>query len=202
MLKPVGVTVASALLSGSEELYELFFGDRDNPFSDDDGALLENLERPIVENIDEQWLQPENEIEEDLMEVFTEGSLLVSDGVWRLTYTEQDSEDNRVKTVLSFHEDTPGSVSMCRTGAINTTFLFDEGKRTKCIYSLPFGAMDFTIFTLFVDNRLATENKLVLDYCLEIRGSSLEHRRVSVTLTERTPLSVPREQPLDGTKKL
>ena len=203
MLKPVGVTVRSVLLGSSEELYELFFGGHENSIPDDDSALLEALERPVAERLDAEFLRAEPEVpEEDAMEIFTEGRLHVSDGLVRLSYTEQDDGSEELKTILSFREAEPKCVSMSRSGAINTTFLFEVGKRTKCVYNLAFGAMELTIFTLSVDNRLLEEGVLVLDYCIEIRGSNVERRVVTVRTSERGRLSVPREQPLDGKTKL
>ena len=194
MLKPVGVTVRSVQYSSSEELYELFFGASEAALPDEDGALLEALERPVVDRLDPKWLVEEKEEdEEDALEIFTEGRLHVSDGLVRLSYVEQDEGDAEVKTILSFLENSPKNVVMSRSGAINTTFVFEVGKRTKCVYNLPFGAMELTIFTLSVDNRLLEEGLLVLDYFIEIRGSSVEHRAVTVSLSERKRHSVPRE---------
>ena len=194
MLKPVGVTVRSVLLGSSEELYELFFGGHENSIPDDDSALLEALERPVAERLDAEFLRAEPEVpEEDAMEIFTEGRLHVSDGLVRLSYTEQDEGSEELKTILSFREAEPKCVSMSRSGAINTTFIFEVGKRTKCVYNLPFGAMELTVFTLAVDNRLLEDGILVLDYFIEIRGASVEHRAVTVRVAERERLSVPRE---------
>lgn len=195
MLKPVGVTIKSIQYSSSEELYELFFGaNADDSLPEEDGSLLAALEKPVVDRLDPKWLREElEEEEEEVLEIFTEGRLHVSDGLVRLSYTEQDEGEGTVKTILSFGENTPKSVAMSRSGAINTTFLFEVGRRTKCVYNLAFGSMELTIFTLAVDNRLLDEGKLTLDYCIEIRGASVEHRAVTVTLTERERLSVPRE---------
>ena len=194
MLKPVGVTVRSVQYSSSEALYELFFGANEAALPDEDGALLEALERPVVDRLDPKWLVEEQEEDgEDALEIFTEGRLHVSDGLVRLSYVEQDEGDAEVKTILSFLENNPKNVVMSRSGAINTTFVFDVGKRTKCVYNLPFGAMELTIFTLSVDNRLLEEGSLTLDYFIEIRGSSVEHRAVTVSLSERKRHSVPRE---------
>lgn len=194
MLKPVGVTVRSVQYSSSEELYELFFGANDNIPVDEDDALLAALERPVVERLDAEWLRAEQEPqEEDTVEIFTEGRLHVSDGLVRLSYTEQDEGESEVKTILAFLENSPKNVTMSRSGAINTTFVFEVGKRTKCVYNLPFGAMELTVFTLAVDNRLLEDGILVLDYFIEIRGASVEHRAVTVRVAERERLSVPRE---------
>lgn len=194
MLKPVGVTIISKQYSYSEEMYDLFFANGDEPDrTEDDEALLAALERPVTSKLDPEFLRQETENPEDVIEVFTEGRLHVADGHVRLTYTEHDEETGEIKTVISFPESAPGNVIMTRGGAINTTFIFEVGKRTKCVYNLAFAAMELTILTLRVDNRLITDGSLTLDYCIEIRGASVEHRSVTVTLSERSHLSVPKE---------
>lgn len=195
MLKPVGIKITSTQCSASEELYETFFGS-DRAQTEEDDALLAALERPVTERLDERWLREEpDETEEDVMEVFAEGSLLVSDGDVRLTYRERDAEGNaEVRTVLSFAPQNPAYVTMSRTGAVNTAFIFEVGKHTKCVYDLTFGAMELTVFTVSVDNRLVEDGALTLDYCIEIRGADVERRRVKIELSDRAPVRVPRER--------
>ena len=201
MLKPVGVTIRSTQYDINEDLYNLFFGnDRDVDLCDED--LLATLEAPVVERMDPEWIRGEDE-EDDTVEVFTRGGLHVADGIVRLSYTEYDERgENEVKTVITFSEKEPKNVVMSRTGAVNTAFIFEVGARTKSVYNLPFGALELTVFTIEADNRLVDEGTLVLDYCIEIRGSTAERRRVAITVTPQTPLSVPREQPLDGKDNL
>ena len=197
MLKPVGVTIRSTQYDINEDLYNLFFGnDREVDLGDED--LLATLEAPVVERMDPEWIRGEDE-EDDTVEVFTRGGLHVADGIVRLSYTEYDEQgENEVKTVITFSEKEPKNVVMSRTGAVNTAFIFEVGARTKSVYNLPFGALELTVFTIDADNRLMEEGTLVLDYCIEIRGSTAERRRVAITIAPQTPLSVPREQPLDG----
>ena len=201
MLKPVGVTIRSTQYDINEDLYNLFFGnDREVDLCDED--LLATLEAPVVERMDPEWIRGEDE-EDDTVEVFTRGGLHVADGIVRLSYTEYDERgDNEVKTVITFSEKEPKNVVMSRTGAVNTAFIFEVGARTKSVYNLPFGALELTVFTIEADNRLVDEGTLVLDYCIEIRGSTAERRRVAITIAPQTPLSVPREQPLDGKDNL
>ena len=201
MLKPVGVTIRSTQYDINEDLYNLFFGnDREVDLGDED--LLATLEAPVVERMDPEWIRGEDE-EDDTVEVFTRGGLHVADGIVRLSYTEYDERgENEVKTVITFSEKEPKNVVMSRTGAVNTAFIFEVGARTKSVYNLPFGALELTVFTIEADNRLVDEGTLVLDYCIEIRGSTAERRRVAITIAPQTPLSVPREQPLDGKDNL
>ena len=193
MLKPVGVTIVSKQYSYSEELYDLFFADRDgDDMPEEDGALLAALERPVTQNLDPKWLREEQE-DEDVIEIFTEGRLHLSDGMIRLSYTEHDADSGEVKTVLSFSEKTPTLVTMSRSGAVNTTFVFEVGKRTKCVYNLMFAAMELTVFTIGIDNRLLTDGVITIEYCIEVRGSNVERRAVTTKIADRVPFNPPRE---------
>ncbi len=185
MLKKVGVTILSEQYSVSDELYNAFCAASDNDdFEEDDEEAL----FAALENVREGTQSPPladgaADGEDDTIEIFTEGALRISDGVVTLTYTEvEESGLGKVKNTLRFHESDPKTVSMVRFGEINTTFLFEERKRTKCVYNMPFGAMELTIRTVSVDNRLVEEGVLSLDYYIEIRGANAEHKCVTVTL--------------------
>ena len=122
---------------------------------------------------------------DETIEIFTEGSLRIADGAVTLTYTETDVEgEGTLKTNIRFYQNEPKSVNMIRFGDVNASFFFEEHRRTKCLYNLPFGSMELTIRTVRVDNRLVEDGVLVLDYYIEIRGASAEHKRVTITLRQ------------------
>ena len=184
MLKKVGVNILSEQYSVSDELYNAFCqAAGDDPEEDDEEALFAALERVSEGAPNTNFAAEEPSEDEGTIEIFTEGSLRIADGAVTLTYTETDTEGaGTLKTTLRFYENAPESVSMVRFGEINAAFLFEPHKRTKCVYNLPFGAMELTIRTVRVDNRLVKDGVLVLDYYIEIRGASAEHKCVTVTL--------------------
>lgn len=185
MLKKVGVYLLSEQFSVSDELYNAFcIGSEGDDFDEvDEEALFAALER--VSNGEGQktdFLAAEQPEDDGTIEIYTEGSLRSADGAVTLTYTETDPETGvTLKTVIRFYENEPQAVNMVRFGDVNASFFFEPHKRTKCVYNMPFGSMELTVRTLRVDNRLVEDGVLVLDYFIEIRGASAEHKRVTIT---------------------
>ena len=186
MLKKVGVTIHSEQYSVSDELYNAFCQgmDSDDFSEEDEESLFAALETVRQGQSNNGFpAEPAEEDENDTMEIFTEGRLKIRDGEVTLTYTEtEESGFDHLETVLRFSESSPEVVSMIRFGEVNASFLFESHKRTKCVYNMPFGALELTIRTVRVDNRLVSDGILVLDYYIEIRGANAEHKCVTITL--------------------
>ena len=183
MLKKVGVYITSEQFSVSDELFNAFLRAGDDDFEDEDEESLFAALDCVSEGKPNADFPAEERDDDGTIEIFTEGSLRIADGAVTLTYTETDAENNgTLKTTLRFYENEPESVNMIHFGEVNTSFLFEPHKRTKCVYNLPFGAMELTIRTTRVDNRLVEDGTLVLDYYLEIRGANAEHKRVTINL--------------------
>ena len=185
MLKKVGVNIHSVQYSVSDELYDAFCqaADPDSFVEDDEESLRAALETVREGQLHTEFRTEPPREEEDILEIFTEGALRISDGIVSLTYTEtEESGMNNMKTTLRYKESEPESVCMLRFGEINASFLFETGKRTKCVYNMPYGALELTIRTVNVENHLVDEGRLVLDYYIEIRGANAEHKCVTITL--------------------
>jgi len=186
MLKKVGVTITSVQYSVSDEIYNAFC-EEDN--AEEFAAHEEALEAALANvtqgqsNTSLSQLPPEEE--SDTLEIFTEGRLLVQNGAVSLIYTETEmSESAETKTTIRFLEKEPKNVSMLRLGEVNTAFLFEEGVRTKCVYNMSYGSLELTIRTVRVDNRLLEDGCLVLEYFIEIRGASAEHKCVTIKIRQ------------------
>lgn len=184
MLKKVGVHILSEQFSVSDELYNAFcLGAEGDDFEEWDEEALSAALGYVSEGTENGTDFPADEPQDDgTIEIFTEGSLRSADGAVTLTYHETDVEnDVTLKTVLRFYENEPQAVNMVRFGEVNASFFFEPHKRTKCVYNMPFGAMELTVRTLRVDNRLVEDGVLSLDYIIEIRGADAEHKRVTIT---------------------
>ena len=186
MLKKVGVNILSEQFSISEELYGAFCRAAGDDFDEaDEEALFAALEAVTLGDPAGTDFPAEEAQNDETIEIFTEGSLRIADGAVTLTYTETDVEgEGTLKTNIRFYQNEPKSVNMIRFGDVNASFFFEEHRRTKCLYNLPFGSMELTIRTVRVDNRLVEDGVLVLDYYIEIRGASAEHKRVTITLRQ------------------
>ena len=116
-------------------------------------------------------------------EMLMEGTLLISDFRVELLYAESELTGMQGSvTAIGFEPLNPGLVSMVRTGPVRTAMTFEEGKRHICLYNTPFSEFEVCVRTIKVNNRLLQENKLELDYLIEIHGAQAEHCKMTVTV--------------------
>ena len=116
-------------------------------------------------------------------EMLMEGKLLVAGHRVELVYAESELTGMQGSvTAIGFEPSNPDLVSMVRTGPVRTAMTFEEGKRHICLYNTPFSEFEVCVRTLKVNNRLLEENKLELDYLIEIHGAQAEHCKMTVTV--------------------
>ena len=116
-------------------------------------------------------------------EMLMEGKLLVAGHRVELVYAESELTGMHGSvTAIGFEPSNPDLVSMVRTGPVRTAMTFEEGKRHICLYNTPFSEFEVCVRTLKVNNRLLEENKLELDYLIEIHGAQAEHCKMTVTI--------------------
>jgi uncharacterized beta-barrel protein YwiB (DUF1934 family) len=112
-----------------------------------------------------------------------EGKRLTSEKRVELVYAESELTGMQGSiTAIGFDRANPDLVSMIRTGPVRTAMTFEEGKRHICLYNTPFSEFEVCVRTIKVHNRLLEENKLELDYLIEIHGAKAEHCKMTVTL--------------------
>lgn len=116
-------------------------------------------------------------------EMLMEGKLLTSTHRVELVYAESELTGMQGSlTAIGFDRANPDLVSMIRTGPVRTALTFEEGKRHVCLYNTPFSEFEVCVRTIKVNNRLLEENKLELDYLIEIHGAQAEHCKMIVTV--------------------
>lgn len=116
-------------------------------------------------------------------EMLMEGKLLTSTYRVELVYAESELTGMQGSlTAIGFDRANPDLVSMIRTGPVRTAMTFEEGKRHICLYNTPFSEFEVCVRTIKVNNRLLEENKLELDYLIEIHGAQAEHCKMTVTV--------------------
>ena len=116
-------------------------------------------------------------------EMLMEGKLLTSTYRVELVYAESELTGMQGSlTAIGFNRANPDLVSMIRTGPVRTAMTFEEGKRHICLYNTPFSEFEVCVRTIKVNNRLLEENKLELDYLIEIHGAQAEHCKMTVTV--------------------
>lgn len=116
--------------------------------------------------------------EPQTIDINTVGKRERSEGRLKISYeeTEATGMDGSV-TAITFLTDQPEVVSMIREGAVSTALVFEEGKRHHCLYQTPFMPFEICVHTVKVENRLAEEGYLALDYVIEIRGAKAERTK-------------------------
>ena len=116
-------------------------------------------------------------------EMLMEGKLLIAGHRVELVYAESELTGMQGSvTAIGFEPTNPDLVSMVRTGPVRTAMTFEEGKRHICIYNTPFSEFEVCVRTIKVNNRLLEENKIELDYLIEIHGAQAEHCKMTVTV--------------------
>jgi uncharacterized beta-barrel protein YwiB (DUF1934 family) len=122
-------------------------------------------------------------------EMLMEGKLLTSTYRVELIYAESELTGMQGSmTAIGFDRANPGLVSMMRTGPVRTAMTFEEGRRHICLYNTPYSEFEVCVRTIKVNNRLLEENRLELDYLIEIHGAQAEHCKMTVTVRPGTQI--------------
>lgn len=115
------------------------------------------------------------EIEEEQLELVTEGKLEERDGSVYLFYDE--SEFSGMQGCTTSLKITGDKIKMKRFGesiGIDTEIEFEKGKRFKGYYDTPYGSVEMEVLTNDVINNLEKEGKgsLNIDYHISLKGLS------------------------------
>ena len=149
----------------------------------------------IAASVTESMLEPLPDENDDAdgagqTEMFCNGRLRLSDTDFSLTYEETALTGMEgTQSQLSFRRDTPGLISLLRTGAVTTALVFEQGKRHICVYQTPYMPFEVCVYTLKVDNALdvrdgRVEGVLELDYIVEIHGARAERCQMRLEVRE------------------
>ena len=148
----------------------------------DEDAEAEEIEESIPQSFEDVLKNFSGEMPEPT-EMLMEGKLLVADHRVELVYAESELTGMQGSlTAIGFEPSNPDLVSMVRTGPVRTAMTFEEGKRHICLYNTPFSEFEVCVRTIKVNNRLLEENKIELDYLIEIHGAQAEHCKMTVTV--------------------
>ena len=121
--------------------------------------------------------------EPEVLEIRTLGTLTNNGDRVEITYEESEATGMEGSTTkISYLQAQAGVVSMIRDGAVSTALVFEKGKRHHCLYRTPFMPFEVCVHTLQVDNRLATNKTLDMDYVIEIRGAKAERTKFHMEL--------------------
>ena len=125
------------------------------------------------------------EEEPEITEMMVEGRLITTTHRVELIYEEELLDGFGTSlTKIGFDRACPSLITLLRSGAVNTSLVFENKKRHICIYNVPAAGFEICISTVLVDNRLLTDGVLVLDYYMEVHGVQTDHCRLELTLTD------------------
>ena len=126
-----------------------------------------------------------DEQDKETLEMITQGFVRVRGGRVEIVYEEGElSGMEGSQTIISYAKDDPLTLSMIRSGAVNTALVFERGVRHLCTYETPYMPFQIGVFALSVDNRLEADGRVALDYLIEIRGAQAERCRMTLKVTK------------------
>ena len=109
--------------------------------------------------------------EPDVIELVTEGTLENADDGWRLSYAESDLTGlEGVNTTFSVAGDT---VTLTRTGKLNSQMVFKEGVSHDSLYRVEYGALMLTVCATRVEANITDQGGTIdLVYNISIEQSA------------------------------
>lgn len=120
---------------------------------------------PILISLDAKFTTEGQE--EDSMRLITTGELSKNEEGYIIRYEESIDEDQPPQHVeIAMNQ---GTVSMNRSGEIETEMVFQKGKRYESRYHTPYGAMEMAVFCTKADYSIDEEDRgeIALQYQLD-----------------------------------
>ena len=109
--------------------------------------------------------------EPDTIELVTEGTLEQVDGGWKLCYEESDLTG--LQGVHTMFQVVGKTVTLTRTGKLNSQMVFEEGVSHDSLYQTEFGALMLTVCATKVEANISAEGgALDLVYSIEIEKTA------------------------------
>jgi uncharacterized beta-barrel protein YwiB (DUF1934 family) len=123
--------------------------------------------------------------DKETMELTSEGRFGEKDGAYLITYTDSMMSDEygKVSTGIKLSKD--NTVTISRSGAYNSKFRLEKGKRCNSLYSTPFGVMTMGFFGEEIRSNL-TENggTLELKYTVDVNNSEVNKNEIYITVRD------------------
>ncbi len=112
--------------------------------------------------------------EPEVIELVTEGTMEFKNGGWDIVYEE--SALTGLEGVTTTFRVEPGKVTLKRTGALNSTMVFQQGTSHDSLYQMPFGALLLTVEATSVFYDIVPDGG-VIDL---VYGIAIEHTQAGV----------------------
>ena len=125
------------------------------------------------------------EMEPEVIELVTEGSLLWENGGWDISYEESDLTG--LAGVHTTFRVEPGQVTLRRTGKLQSEMVFREGVPHESLYQMDFGALLITVCAKQISAEIGNAGGTVdLIYSIEIEqgGAGIVEYHLDIKVTE------------------
>lgn len=120
--------------------------------------------------------------ETESVELYTKGSLKMTDGICRLDFTETFDEENECKTCITVEKS--GCVSLVREGAYHSELIVEQGKRHICQYITPYGELMVGIFGKSVENDVGKNGgSLKMKYTVDFFGGLAAEKEMTIDVS-------------------
>lgn len=109
--------------------------------------------------------------EADTIELVTEGTLEQVDNGWEVCYEESDLTG--LQGVTTTFRVEGKTITLVRTGKLNSTMVFEEGIVHDSLYQIEFGALMLTVCAKKVESDITPEGGVIdLVYSIEVEHST------------------------------
>ncbi len=184
--KPVTVRISTERMGLPFPFSAFPFPNFDDEDDEEEISPVPNGELPDPETADggtppEEDGGQDGEIEPERSEFFAEGRMVADDSRVEIVYEESLLTGMAGSvTTIGFDRSDPSVVSMYRQGLVDTSLVFEEGKRHISVYTTPFGAFELCVHALTVRNNLLESGTIELDYLTDLRGARTERCKMKI----------------------
>ena len=124
---------------------------------------------PVILEI--QGRQSYQDQEPEIIELTTEGTMVLRDGGWDISY--QESDLTGLEGVTTTFRVTPEQVILTRTGGLHSQMVFQPGVSHDSLYQMPFGALMITTCATSVFYDITPDGGVIqLSYTIDIEQSA------------------------------
>lgn len=118
------------------------------------------------------------------IEFTTLGQIAEKNGKIYLFYNEGENfESDNVKTTIKI--DSENTVSLKRSGDVQSRLQIQKGKRINCFYSIPQGELVLGIYGENVINELSTSGgRLIMNYTVDVENDLISRNCVEIIVKE------------------
>ncbi len=110
--------------------------------------------------------------EPEVIELITEGTMEYVEDGWNISYEESDLTG--LGGVVTTFRIEPGTVTLTRTGKLNSQMIFQEGISHDSLYQADFGALMISVMATKIYADITTSGGVIdLEYQIEIEQSAM-----------------------------